>query len=142
MSDEVNRFVFDTSTLVGAVLRPQSVPAQALKLAAGAGVVVVSIETLDELTSVLNRASFDRYRDRQERSRFAQAYAQAALMIQIQETVSDCRDPKDNKFLSLAISAGARAIVSSDDDLRVLHPFRGIPVLSPSQFLAAGQRTS
>jgi hypothetical protein len=43
--------------------------------------------------------------------------------------VTDCRDPKDNKYLELALAAGAETIVSSDDDLLVLHPWRGVRIL-------------
>lgn len=41
----------------------------------------------------------------------------------------------DDKFLVLALSADAGVIVSGDDDLLALHPFRGIPILSPHEFL-------
>ncbi|TSC72013.1 MAG: PilT domain-containing protein [Parcubacteria group bacterium Gr01-1014_38] len=44
-------------------------------------------------------------------------------------------DPSDNDFLTCALSAGARAIVSGDRHLRNLDRFRGIPILSPRQFL-------
>ncbi|WP_373274988.1 putative toxin-antitoxin system toxin component, PIN family [Parapedobacter tibetensis] len=37
-------------------------------------------------------------------------------------TLTDCRDPKDNKFLELAVSAKAHAIVTGDLDLLILHP--------------------
>jgi predicted nucleic acid-binding protein len=50
-------------------------------------------------------------------------------------TVTDCRDPGDNQFLELAETAEAELIVSSDADLQVLHPWRGIPILPPSAFL-------
>ena len=46
----------------------------------------------------------------------------------------DCRDPKDNKFLDLVQQAGAKVLVSSDDDLLVLHPWRGAAVLTPWNF--------
>ena len=52
------------------------------------------------------------------------------------ERVTDCRDPKDNKFLELALVAGADLIVSSDADLLVLSPWRGIPILKPAEYLA------
>ncbi|MDE2844360.1 MAG: putative toxin-antitoxin system toxin component, PIN family [Chloroflexota bacterium] len=45
-----------------------------------------------------------------------------------------CRDPKDDKFLELAVSGQASHIVSGDQDMLELHPFRGIPVLSPRSF--------
>jgi predicted nucleic acid-binding protein len=46
-----------------------------------------------------------------------------------------CRAPKDNKFLALAMVSEANALVSSDEDLLVLHPWRGIPIMPPAEFL-------
>lgn len=51
-------------------------------------------------------------------------------------TVTDCRDNADNKYLELALAAQASTIVSSDRDLLVLHPWRGIPILPPAKYLA------
>jgi uncharacterized protein len=51
------------------------------------------------------------------------------------ESVTVCRDPKDNKFLEVAATGRADVIVTGDDDLLVLHPFRGIPILGPREFL-------
>lgn len=56
-------------------------------------------------------------------------------MVVVTVEITDCRDPKDNKFLALAVSGEADCIISGDDDLKVLHPFRGIPILSPREFL-------
>ena len=50
--------------------------------------------------------------------------------------VTDCRDAKDNRYLELALAAGADVIVSSDDDLLILEPWRGIRILRPAEFLA------
>lgn len=49
--------------------------------------------------------------------------------------VRACRDAKDNKYLELALAAQADAIISGDEDLLVLHPWRGIPILRPAEFL-------
>ena len=46
-----------------------------------------------------------------------------------------CRDPKDNQFLELAVNGQADFIVTGDEDLLVLHPFRAIPILTPRDFL-------
>ena len=45
------------------------------------------------------------------------------------------RDPKDNKYLELALAAGAETIVSSDEDLLVLHPWRSVRILRPADYL-------
>ncbi|MFV1981484.1 MAG: putative toxin-antitoxin system toxin component, PIN family [Rhodothermia bacterium] len=60
---------------------------------------------------------------------------QEAKLIEVVETIQACRDPKDNKYLEAAVSGGAECIVSGDDDLLVLHPFRRIPILRPRAFL-------
>jgi len=48
-----------------------------------------------------------------------------------------CRDPKDNQFLALCQACAATVLVSSDADLLVLHPWHGIPILTPATFLQA-----
>lgn len=51
-------------------------------------------------------------------------------------TITICRDPKDNKFLELALSGQADLILTGDDHLLSLHPWRGIPILTPQDYLA------
>jgi predicted nucleic acid-binding protein len=46
-----------------------------------------------------------------------------------------CRDPKDDKFLALLAVAEADVLVSSEEDLLILHPWRGLPVLMPEALL-------
>ena len=46
-----------------------------------------------------------------------------------------CRDPKDDKFLDIAVEGHADALVTGDEDLLVLHPFRGIPIVQSAEFL-------
>jgi predicted nucleic acid-binding protein len=52
------------------------------------------------------------------------------------EEITACRDAKDDKFLSLAVSGSASHIVSGDRDLLLLHPLRGIAIVTPQAFLA------
>lgn len=47
------------------------------------------------------------------------------------EIVKDCRDPKDNKFVELAIFSNAPCIISGDKDLPVLH----LPLLNATDFV-------
>ena len=49
-------------------------------------------------------------------------------------TISECRDPKDNFLLELAVSAGADNLVTGDQDLLTLNPFRGVQIVKPSEF--------
>lgn len=121
--------------MVGAILRPQSPPAQALLKASLECRIAASDETVRELVEVLGRDKFDPYCSREDRIAFLEIYLAAVELHAVTSPVADCRDPKDDKFLSLAVSAGAEILVSSDDDLRILHPYRDIAILSPAAFL-------
>jgi putative PIN family toxin of toxin-antitoxin system len=132
------RYVLDTSVIVSALLLPRSVPRRAFDLAFVKGVVLVSAATLEELDTVLRRSRFSRYLAGEERLQFLAKFTQDSAIIEVNEEVNefiaDCRDPDDNKFLELAVSGNATCIISGDKDLLILHPFRGIPIVTPQAF--------
>ncbi len=96
-----------------------------------------SVPVAEGLNDIFGRDKFDRYVIREDRERFLVAFLRAAIAIEITEPIAACRDPKDDKFLELAVSGGATCIVTEDNDLLALHPFRGIPIVSVEQFLAS-----
>ena len=51
------------------------------------------------------------------------------------DIVNECRDPKDDKILELALSGKADLIISGDKELLVLNPFRAMQIQSVDQFL-------
>ena len=57
------------------------------------------------------------------------------MLVFPEGTLHICRDPDDDKFLNCAVNAGARYLVSGDDDLLVLKEIYGIPILKPREFL-------
>jgi uncharacterized protein len=57
-----------------------------------------------------------------------------AELVTINEAVTGCRDPDDDKFLELAVNGRADVIISGDNDLLVLDVFRGIPIITPAAF--------
>lgn len=135
MSD-LRRIVFDTSTLVGAALRVGSTPHRVLAAAFATAEVCVSESTLVELELVLGRAKFDRYQALSARMAFVALVRQHAVCYAVRaehqaQITPPCRDPKDNPFLALCVACEAHALVSSDDDLLVLHPWNGVLVVSP-----------
>jgi len=137
----IQRAVFDTSTLVGAILRRDSTPRKALNLALNRCELCVSIETLAELETVLARPHFSKYAPAEARLAFAGFIRKSCTIVSIEassvlEVLPACRDPKDNVFLALALAVRADAIVSSDLDLLDLHPWNGIPVLTSAQFVS------
>ena len=61
----------------------------------------------------------------------------AAELVSITQRIIGCRDPKDDKFLELALNGHANVIVSGDADLLVLDGFQGIPIINPAAFTHA-----
>ncbi|MEY4212526.1 MAG: hypothetical protein RL458_751 [Pseudomonadota bacterium] len=138
----VKRAVFDTSSLVGAVLRPSSVPRKALMLAVAQMQLCASLSTLGEFEQVITRPAFDRYLNLAMRREFAALYRRHVRVFEVQSQeesrlIEPCRDPRDNKLLALAIVASADLIVSSDDDLLSMSPYQGILIVKPADFVGA-----
>jgi len=129
------RIVIDTGVLVSTAIRPESVPALALEKALLQFEICASDETLAELETVLMRPKFDPYVRTDWRREFIAGFRQRVTMIAVDRIVTDCADPKDNKFLALAEAADAELIVASDPHLTDMHPRREIPILPPSAFL-------
>ncbi len=129
-------WVFDTNTLLSALLNENSAPGLALKKAREIGTLLISPETAAEYLAVFGRPKFDKYLSLEIRITFIENIISNALSVVIKEIVTVCRDPKDNMFLSLALSAKANGIITGDKDLLVLHPFQNISILQAADFLA------
>lgn len=130
-----DRTVFDTNVLISALLLPESLPRQAVDLALEFGTLLISEATLRELAAVLKRPRFDSFVTHPEREVFLRRLASVAEWVEPSLRLAVCRDPKDDKFLELAVDGRADVVVTGDKDLLVLNPFRGIGVMTPAQFL-------
>lgn len=130
------RYVIDTNVLVSGLLFAESKPARVVFTVLAHSTLLVSITTLQELGTVLHRKKFDRYLTLDEREAFLTKLALTAMLTDISEFVQACRDPKDDKFLEVAVNGSADGLITGDPDLLVLHPFRGIAILTPDAFLA------
>ena len=131
-----NLFVFDTNILISAALVPNSINQEALDKAIVFGKLVASKKTIEEFIEVLSRLKFDKYFfSENERWLIINKIEINTKIIIPSVVIDECRDPKDNKFLELAIAAKATCIVTGDNDLLVLNPFRNIPILNAVDFL-------
>ncbi len=130
-----NLWVFDTNTLVSALFDENSKPGLALKKARETGKLLVSPEIVAEYLEVFSRPKFDKYISPEIRLLFIDNIISTAEVIEPSIRVTVCRDQRDNKFLELALSEKTQCIVSGDQDLLVLHPFEGIPIISAANFL-------
>lgn len=129
------RFVFDTNVLVSALLLPDSKPRKALDLALLDGKVLLSYQALAELYDVVSRKHLRRYIDEDDMQTFVAVLTREAEWVDVDTRIAACRDPKDDKFLELAVSGHATHIVTGDRDLLALNPFQGIAIVPPQALL-------
>jgi uncharacterized protein len=95
-------------------------------------VVVSSPSLLNELRDVLQRKFRPRAIDvRTALHLFAETFTLVTL-DQLDPPV--CRDRDDDVVLATALAGACAAIITGDQDLLILNPFRGIQVLAPSAF--------
>ena len=133
---EKRRAVVDTNTLISATLRPDSTPSRAVARAFREGMVLCSMDTRAELADVFLRPKFERYVSHDDRAHYLSRILTRMELITVEISISACRDPRDDKFLELAASGNADVLITGDADLLVLHPFRGISILAPADYLA------
>ena len=131
------KLIFDTSALIGAVINAKSLPAFVFERAKEEHELFISEETIAELQAVISRKKFDRYfigNDSKRREEFLTDYRATAKLVEVTSMATECRDPNDNMFLSLALSVEVEIIVSSDNDLLVMNPYKNIRILTIRQY--------
>jgi uncharacterized protein len=127
--------VFDASAVVSPALKADSIPERALLRANEVDVLALSPAVEAEIADFLTRAKFAAIRP-ERRERFLKILRDGAIWFEPALRATDCRDPKDDKYLELVLAAGAETIVNGDDDPLVLDPWRGARILRPAEYLA------
>ena len=119
------RVVFDTNVIVSGLMLLGSPPRRAFDAARQRGHLLVSEATLEELDDVLRRPKLVGYVSEDQRLEFLAAYIRDAEDVVVAIRLRECRDPKDDKFLELAIEGRATHIVSGDQDRLTCPPSTG-----------------
>lgn len=129
------RVVIDTNILVSFAIRPNRYFEIIFDHIAAQGTLLVSEATIAELFGVLRREKFRKYIPLEQAADYVEWYMSIAELVAVTESIVACRDPQDDKFLSLAVSGKANYIIAGDNDLPVLGSIRGIPIYAPRIFI-------
>jgi putative PIN family toxin of toxin-antitoxin system len=129
------RIVIDTDVYISRALRHTSVPAKAVDTAWLEATTLLSAPTWHELRIVLQRKKFERYIDPETLGAFLRTVWLYAEQVSIPTPIRACRDPRADKFLEVAVHGRADLILTGDADLLALHPYEGIAILAPAEFL-------
>ncbi len=129
------RVVLDTNVLISGTLSTTSTPARAVEHAIGNGQLLASTATLRELMEKLLSTKFDPYVARERRDALLLRLAPLLEIVEVVQSIRASRDPKDDKFLEVAVNGRADVVVSGDGDLLELNPFRGVAIITPGAYL-------
>ena len=128
----IRNIVADTNVLISAYLW-KGKPRQALKLIQNSYNLLFSRQTLDELVRVLSvKFSLD-VSDIYRIIADIQKFGKQVNIISNDDVVME--DPSDNVFINLAIDGKADIIVSGDSHLLRLKKYKGIEILTITEFL-------
>ena len=114
----MSRVVLDTNVWLALwFFREPGVEGLRDALARGALIPVRSAATDFELAEVLARPNLFNVANDRQAGLLREWEAHAELVVDIAPAPCRCRDPDDQKFLDLALSAGARWLITRDRDL-------------------------
>ena len=129
------KIVIDTNVFISAVFFG-GLPLKVLQtVIAKQNEAYISPEIWDEYNDVIERMT-RKYPSRLKQQLIDEAFKLFKVVIPSSE-ITICRDPDDDKFISCAIDAECRYIVSGDDDLLSIKSVEDILICTPSEFLNA-----
>ena len=134
---KADRVVLDTNVLISAALSSLGKPFASLTWVRENAVLVSSKQLLEELSTRLARPKFKAYLEPAELAEFLAAISEKAEIVDLAGELKVCRDPDDDRVLETATTGQADCIITGDQDLLVLDPFRNIRLLTPATFLEA-----
>ncbi len=129
--------VLDAGTLVQAMVGRDTLAERAYWVATAVESLPLSVAVQDAVLEILSRPFLARYLTPGLVADVLGALRARATLFEPRIRVTECRDPKDNCYLELALAAGASAIISQDEDLLSLQSWRGVRLIRPAKFLAS-----
>ena len=128
------RVVFDTNVLVSALVFPGGRGEEALaRIIAERDELILSKPILDETLGVLARKFA---RDAEELAHVAVFLGELSRTVKPRRQVEILKDAPDNRVLECAVAGRAHAIVTGDKALLALREYRGVRIVSLSEYLA------
>ena len=131
--------VLDTNVLVSALLSGDGVPNKILRLAGPTYQLFICQEIMEEAREVLLRPRIQKRisLNKDKVNAFLSTIQKVAKVMEdlpSLQVIDD--DPDDNVILACALKANADYLVSGDIHLKQLGRYEGVPIVSPSEFLA------
>jgi putative PIN family toxin of toxin-antitoxin system len=128
--------VLDTNVLISGILKPYSKAASILRLVTdGTTQLAYDLRLLSEYRDVLNRPKFNFAKENVEV--FLEQIEAEGLLVSVKPLKFHLPDPDDEPFLEVALSGGAKAIVTGNKRHFPKKEYEEVRIFSPAEFLEA-----
>ena len=127
--------VVDTNVLLSALKKTSLARKILVALADNKFKLFLSALLREELERTVLRPKIQKLVSDMDGTLLVTIIGKAATIVRPSHPITSCRDPKDNIVLECASAGRVDYIVTGDRDLLTLHPFHGIQIISPSDFL-------
>ena len=142
MLETKHRVVVDTNLWISFLLTKDASGLDRLFFSNDRLTLLFSQELLDEFIAVAQRPKFKKYFSLADLQDVLAQVRVKAEFITVTSTVDNCRDPKDNFLLALALDGQATHILTGDKDLLVLGVLNKILILTIADYVADVQSTT
>lgn len=82
--------------------------------------LVFSEELIEEFITVSQREKFSKFFEKKDVEKLIELFSTFGIFYKTSSKITDCRDPKDNFLLNLAIDSKADFLATGDKDLLIL----------------------
>ncbi len=129
------KIVIDTNIFISTFLGSKNAKFLIKEVITGEFDLVMGTEQLNELENVLKRPKFSKYISQGEVEEFMANLSLIVTIPAIYDKIDDCRDKKDNMILDEAVYGNAQYIITGDEDLLILNPYRWIRIMKLKDFI-------
>ena len=96
--------------------------------------IISSLRQIEEISIVLSRPKLSGYVNKSLIEEFLLLFLKTVDVVESKIKINDCRDEKDNFILETAVSGKADFIVTEDNDLLVLNPYKDLKIVTVKEF--------
>ena len=129
------KIVVDTNIFISAFLGSKKAKFLTKEILNDEYTLIMSAIQLAEVKEVFLRPKFRKYISTGEVDELINLLTLKVITPAIYDKITDCRDKKDNMILEEAVYGNARYIITGDEDLLVLNPYKWIRIVKLTDFL-------
>ena len=104
--------------------------------------IISSFRQLEEISIVLSGPKLKKLINKNLIEEFLLLFLKSVEIVESKVKIKDCRDAKDNFILETAISGQGDFIVTEDNDLLILDPYKNLRIVTVKEFYKKLDRKS